>query len=469
MHRTLRVLLLTILAVSAGCRTADRPSAGSVRGTPVAEADVGSPNTEPGMSDVPVAAEPTGALTLREVLMLSLSRSPELRAYPYELRAADARVLQAGLLQNPELAVEIEEFAGSADRSGFDAAETTVRVDQLIELGGKRAKRMRVAQLDKELTEWDYESARLDVICEATRAFVAVLAAQDRVVLARKLVELSVQAQAAVAQRVEAGRDSPVDALRASVALSTSQIELRKAEKTLAATRHRLAAVWGGRAAVFDRVSGDLYEISATPPEDSLAAISANPDLGRWETQERKQRAVLRLEKANAAPDVTLGGGVQRFEETDDSALVVGLSAPIPLFDRNQGGIREAIADMAKTRRQHEAAQVRTLAAMSEAVIAMSVAWEEATILREDVLPRAEQAFEAAQDGYRQGKFDYLYVLDTQRTLFETQVGYIDAVEACHGAQADMRRLTGALPASLDADLATPVLDASSSREISDE
>lgn len=469
MHRTLRVLVLTILAVSAGCRTADRPSAGSVRGTPVAKADVGSPGTEPGMSDAPVTGEPTGVLTLRDVLMLSLSRSPELRAYPYELRAADARVLQVGLRQNPELAAEIEEFAGSAHRSGLDAAETTVRVDQFIELGGKRAKRIRVAQLDKELTEWDYESARLDVICEATRAFVAVLAAQDRVVLARKLVELSRQAQAAVAQRVEAGRDSPVDALRASVALSTTRIEQQKAEKNLAAARHRLAAVWGGRAAMFDRVSGDLYEISPPAPlDDPTAAIMANPDVSRWETQERKQRAVLRLEKANAAPDVTLGGGVQRFEETDDSALVVGVSVPIPLFDRNQGGVREAVADVAKTRRLHEAAQVRMLAALSAAVSAMSVAWEEATTLRDDVLPKAQQAFEAAQDGYRQGKFDYLFMLDAQRTLFETQAGYVDAVEACHGAQADVRRLIGGLPAGTDDDPSTDSLD-ELSREIPNE
>jgi len=396
------------------------------------------------MPDAPAVADPTGILTLRDVLMLSVSRSPELHVYPCELRAADARTLQAGLLPNPEFAIEIEELAGSGDRSGFDAAETTVRIDQPIELGGKRTKRKRVVQVDRELTEWDYESARLDVIREATQAFVAVLAAQDRVALAGKLVELSQQAQAAVTQRVEAGRDSPVDELRASVALSMSRIEQQKAEKTLATARHKLAAVWGGKADLFERVSGDLYQMSPPSlPEDPLSAIAANPDVGRWETQEHRQRAVLCLEKANAMPDVTIGGGVQRFEETDDSAMVVGLSVPVPLFDRNQGGIREAVAELAKTCRQREVVQIRTLTALSEAIDAVSVAHEEATTLRNDVLPRAEQAFEAAQDGYRQGKFDYLYVLDTQRTLFQTQARYIDSAEAYHEAQADVQRLIG--------------------------
>lgn len=421
------------------------------------------------MPDAPAVADPTGILTLRDVLMLSVSRSPELHVYPCELRAADARALQAGLLPNPEFAIEIEELAGSGDRSGFDAAETTVRIDQPIELGGKRTKRKRVVQLDRELTEWDYESARLDVIREATQVFVAVLAAQDRVVLAGKLVELSQQAQAAVAQRVEAGRDSPVDELRASVALSMSRIEQQKAEKTLAAARHKLAAVWGGKADLFDRVSGDLYQISPPSlPEDPLSAIATNPDVGRWETQEHRQRAVLRLAKADAVPDVTVGAGVQRFEETGDSAMVVGLSVPLPLFDRNQGGVREAVAELAKICRQREAAQVRTLAALSEAVSAASIAYGEATTLREDVLPRAEQAFHAAEDGYRRGKFDYLYVLDTQRTLFETRARYIDAAEACHEAHADVRRLLGELPAGIEDGLSIHTSD-TSSRETSNE
>jgi cobalt-zinc-cadmium efflux system outer membrane protein len=155
---------------------------------------------------------------------------------------------------------------------------------------------------------------------------------------------------------------------------------------------------------------------------------------------------VLQLEKAKGVPDVTVGGGVRRFEETDDSAFVMGLGVPIPLFDRNQGGIQEAVAELGKSRRQYEAAQVRILAALSEASNALAAAYDEVTILRNDVLPKAEQAFAAARQGYEQGKFDYLYVLDAQRTLFGTQAQYIDSVEAYHKARADVRRLTARPP-----------------------
>lgn len=458
MHRKTFLLLLGfVLAVYDGCRGADGPSG------PRVVASTPSGQAAPNETRV---VEPDGPVTLRDALALAVLQNPELRTYPYDLRAAEARVLQAGLWPNPELAIEVEEFAGSGERRGLDAAETTMQVGQPIELGGKRDKRVRLASLDKELVQWDYESARLDVMRDARQAFAAVLAAQDRVALAARLLDLSRQAHATVAQRVEAGKDSPVDELRAGVVLSKSRIELQKAQKALTAARHNLAAAWGGKAAFFESAVGDFYEVSPlAPPADAAAAIAANPDVARWETQEHRQRAALHLEKARAVPDVMIGGGVRRFEQTDDSALVFGLAVPIPLFDRNQGGIRQAIADLGKTHRQYEAVQVRTLAALCEATGALAAAYDEVKILREDVLSRAQQAFEAAREGYQQGKFDYLYVLDTQRTLFETQAQYVDSVEAWHKARAVVERLVGGTVRAADADPLSNSSQEDSSRE----
>ena len=395
------------------------------------------------------ATEPTGAITLSDAFALALVRNPGLKTFPYELRAAEARMLQAGLWPNPELQIEVEEFGGRGERAGFDAAETTVQIGQPIELAGKRAKRTRVAALEKELVQWDYESARLDVMREVRQAFTAVLTAQERLALAERLLDLSMQARSAVALRVGAGKDSPVDELRAGVAVSESRIEQQKAQKALLAARHALAAAWGSHAPLFEKAAGDLYEISQPPPlQEPEAAIAVNPDVARWETEQARRRAALRLEQARAMPDVTAGGGVRRFEATDDAAMVFALSVPIPLFDHNQGGIREAIAALAEARQRYETVRVKTLAALTEAVNALAAAWEEASTLRQDVLPKSQQAFDAVQQGYRQGKFDYLYVLDTQRSLFQTQAAYIDSVEAYHKARADVERLIGR---SLDA------------------
>jgi len=437
MHcNTLVRTILTTLIVYSACQAADAPAPARTSPRPIAGNETST-------------AEPNGVVTLRDALALALARNPQLSIFPYDLRAADGRVLQAGLRPNPELDITIEEFAGQGERSGFDAAETTVQIGQPIELAGKRAKRTRVASLDKELVQWDYRAARQDVLRDATQAFFAVLAAQERLALTERLLELSRQAQAAVAQRVQAGRDSPVDELRANVAFSESRIERQKAERALIAARHGLAATWGSRAPMFEKAADDFYGVSGPRPwTEMIAAIAGNPDLARWATEEDKRRAALHLEKAQAVPDVTIGGGVRRFEQTDDAAIVFRFAMPIPLFNRNQGGILAAVADLAKTRRQYEAAQVGTLAALSQAAGALAAAHDEVTISRNDVLPKAQQAFEAAQQGYEQGKFDYLYILDAQRTLFRTQAQYVDSVEAYHKAQADVERLIGGPPES---------------------
>jgi len=420
---------------------------------------IGGAPPGPAGANEPPAAEPNGVITLEDAIALALARSPELGVFPYDLRAADARVLTAGLRPNPQLEIEIEDVGGRRERSGFDAAQTTVQVGQPLELGGKRAKRTHVASLDKELVQWDYKSARLDVVHETARAFVATLAAQERLAWAERLLALSRQAQSAVAQRVKAGKDSPVEELRADVALSESRIERQKAEKTLTAARHSLAAAWGGQTPAFAKVEGDFYATPEPLPFARLTAtIGDNPDLARWQTEEDRRRAALRWEKARGVPDITVGAGMRRYEQTDDAAMVFGLAVPLPLFDRNQGGVLEATAQLGKVRRQYEAARIKTLAALSEAANSLAAAYDEATILHNDALPKAQRVFEAAQQGYRQGKFDYLHLLDAQRTLFETQARYVHSVAQYHQAQADVQRLTGR-PAG-EPDPQTPVTGA---------
>ena len=437
MHVGMLASVLLAGVVLCGCRS----TAGPMHSSSIAEA---SKPSQPLASNEPAAIEPTGTMALADALALALVHNPGLKIFPYSLRAAEARMLQAGLRPNPELQVEIEEFGGSGERGSFDAAETTVQIGQPIELGGKREKRTRVAAAGKELVQWDYESARLDLVREVSQAFTAVLAAQERLALAEKVLGLSQQAHSAVAQRVQAGRDSPVDALRAGVVLSESRIERQKAEKSLAVARHALAAMWGSSAPAFAAATAEWYEIPPLPPVDlSPESVTANPDVARWEAEQRSRRASLDLEKAKAVPDVIAAGGVRRFEQTDDSAFVAGLAVPLPLFNRNQGGIEEAIANLGAARRQYEAVRVKTLAALSQAAETLAAAREEVTALKSEVVPAAEQAFDAVQQGYRQGKFDYLYVLDTQRALFQTQAAYIDSVGAYHKARADVERLIG--------------------------
>ena len=170
--------------------------------------------------------EPNGLLSLGDVFALILVHNPELSAYSFEVRAQEAGVLQSGLLPNPELDVEVEDFGGSGTTKGFDTSETTVQISQLIELAGKRGKRMEAAKFDKALADWDYQTRRLDLFAEASKAFVEVLASQERVLLSTELYKLAGEVQYAVSQRVFAGKESPLEQRKAEVSLSASEIAI---------------------------------------------------------------------------------------------------------------------------------------------------------------------------------------------------------------------------------------------------
>ncbi len=388
--------------------------------------------------------EPAGVITLRSALALALMHNPELRAFSWDIRASEARQLQASLWPNPELEIEVEEVGGPGARKDFDAAETTIALSQLIELGDKVKKRVKVALLEKELAGFDYEAKRLDVFTEVTKAFIEVLAAQQRLKLTEELLGLSKELVDTVTKRVDAGKDSPLEKTKAAVTYSNVKIQHRKAEGNLEFARTQLASTWAGGGAKFESVAGELDSLTPIPAIDQLTnLIAQNPDIARWSLEIDKGKASLELEKAKAISDITLSGGMQRFNETDNNAIVFGISIPLPISDRNQGGKLEAVYALARVREERIAVHTRIQMELAKAYQGLSNSYTEATELNENVLQGAESVFQASRTGYSQGKLDYLHVLDAQRTLFEAKGQYIDALRSFHTAKTDVERLIG--------------------------
>lgn len=391
-----------------------------------------------------VVEEPTGVISLRHALSLALLGNPSLRSFAWDIRVKEAHELQAGLLPNPEISIESENFEGSGPYKGFDVAETTLQLSQLIELGGKRMKRVKLAEMEKDVAKWNYETARIDTLTKVTKAFVNVLAAQERALLAEELENLAKQAFSVASERVQAGKASPIDRTRGKVELAVNRIESDKARRRLIAARDQLAALWGGKEAYFEKAEGDLTDVTPVPPKSALIRIvSQNPDIARWEAEMERLQASVELEKARGIPNPTLYGAARRFSESGDNAYAVGVSIPLPVFDRNQGRFREARFNLLKAGERRKAMEATVRAALAETYQALSSAYEEVTALEADALPGAGEVFSAASEGYRHGKFGYLEILDAQRVLFETRGRHIDALAAYHRARAEVEKLTG--------------------------
>lgn len=408
-------------------------------------------------SAVSAAPQPSDQLTLSDALQLALRQNPALAGAAAEIRAKEAAAMQAGLRPNPEISFELDDFAGTDDaRRGFDGAEATVSFSRLIELDDKRGKRRQVALFEKDSVQWEQQSSRLDVLAAAAKAFFSVLAAQEEVALNEELVKLAEKSAAAVAERADAGKVSPVDKSRAQVEAAAARSEAAKSRSRLEAARRRLAACWGAEQPEFAKAVGDLDEMVPLPSEERLLRqLEDSPDLARWNSEISRSKAAVALAEAEAVPDLTARAGGRFFKETDSAAFVVSLSIPLPFTNRNQGGIEEARANLEKARHKQRAALAARKAELTAALQALSAAQAEAASLRKEILPGAEAAQEAAVLGYREGKLDFLQMVDAQRTLFQIKRQYLQVLESFHAAAADIERLAAAAPKSLPLEAAS--------------
>jgi len=391
-----------------------------------------------------VFTEPTGGITLRDALVAALTNSPELAAYSWETRAKEAEALQAGVRPNPELGAEVENFGGGGDFRGFHSAETTLALSQLIELGGKRGKRLKVAEQELGLAAWDYEAARIDVLTETTKAFIDVLADQEQLALTEELVTVAEDVLASVSRRVKAGSTSPIQENRARVELETSRIERIQAQRALTASKKQLAAYWGGTRPEFSEAMGDIENVPAPPPLETLwARIEQNPSLARWTLELDHRRAVLDLENSLRSLDLTVGAGVRYFNQVDNAAFVLELGLPLPVFNRNQGATQAAELRLGRAGEERRATSVRIQTMLAVSHEQLLAAQDEVQALRDRALPEAQTAFESAQVAYLRGSMRFIDVLDVKRLLFGLRSRYFAALVRYHGTVADMERLTG--------------------------
>src|SRR6266576_328446 len=304
------------------------------------------------------AADLTGQVTLAQALALTLKQNPDLAAFSWDLRSAEARVLQARLRPNPELGMQSEYISGS--RPGFSHSQTTLQLSQLLELGGKRTARVREATFGRELAKLDYKSKRLDILKKTAQAFVEVLSAQERVRLGQENLELASGLIPDIRKRIEAGKASAIEQTLSEVAVASARIELDQAKRSLITARQHLAAQWGSAQPKFTRVVGDLERITYLPDLENLSLnLYRNPEIARWEPETAKRQATLRLQQADAVPNLTLSAGPRYIVETGEWTPVIGFSLPLPFWNRNQGAILEARHQLAKADDEKRSAMTR--------------------------------------------------------------------------------------------------------------
>lgn len=382
-----------------------------------------------------VAQVPT--LTLNQALDSAFANNPELAAAQWEIGIAQGDRQQAGLIPNPQVSWQAED-------TRRNSRTTTLMLDQPLELGGKRGARIEVARYAQDAAGVELERQRNALRADVIEAFYSASTAQQRLLLTQQSLQLAERGLSVAQGRINAGKSSPVEATRAQVQLSEVRLELRRAERDQANAWQQLAQVTGSPQAEFARVEEPAGSLPAIPPPPVLLSrLTETAELRLAQLQITQKEASLGLEKAQRIPDLTVSVGSQYSETDRERVNVVGLSMPIPLFNRNQGNVLAAARRADQARDLRNATELRLRTEIQSTLDQWATANTEVNAFNQVILPAAQSAVDSATRGFEMGKFNFLDVLDAQRTLIGARSQYIQAMADSTSARVRIERIFG--------------------------
>ena len=383
-------------------------------------------------------------LTLSAAIERTLASNPDLGVYVHRQGAQQARVDTAALPPPFELSADVEDAFGTGRASGFDTAETTFAFSKVIELGDKRELRVDGARQAADLVAAERAAAEIDLLAEVARRFIHVAADQEHLALTGRATALAEETVAATGERVAAARAPDVELRRARVALARAEIEREHAEHELLSSRRKLAAMWGAGEPDFDEAAGDLFTLPEIESFESLLArLGDSPGFLRFASEARLRDAELRVAEAQARADLTVHAGLRFLHESDDEALVFGITRPVGAAARAEGAARAAAAMRAQTDAELESHRVRAEAQLFELHQELRHALTESDVLGNTVIPEMQAALEDTRYAFDRGRYSFLEWVDAQRELIDVERARIDAAANAHLFLVEIERLTG--------------------------
>jgi len=398
--------------------------------------------TLPAQAAAPPTPAAVAGLTIEEALDHAFQNRQELKAFQADLEAAALKLKHAGRPPNPELGVEWDNLGG--DLPADEVRETTVSLSQPFELGGKPSARKNKGQAEILRLQQEETAARLDIAAEVKMAFLAALVARERLALQQEAERIASELAGLTHERVAAGELAATEETRAAAGKAEAMAETQKHQRLLAEADLDLAVTIAAPDNTTVTALGDLPQEIAIPDRQSLlAGMEDSPLLALRRSESKLAAAGLALEQADAWSDPTLSLGVRQIAEEDARAVSIGLSIPLPFFQRNQEARAEAGAAVHKAATNEEATARRLQTELIKAHTQLAAADQEARTWRNEVLSRAAEAAEAVREGFRAGKFRYSDVLEASQSLVTVKASHLDAILELNRAAIAIERLLG--------------------------
>jgi cobalt-zinc-cadmium efflux system outer membrane protein len=395
---------------------------------------------------------------LSEFIQLGDTNNPTLKQAAAIVRRSEAQAKQAGLYPNPSIGYQGEQIRGGS----FGGGEHGAYIAQSIVLGGKLGLRRNIYEQQKKSDEASAEAQIERVHGDIAQAFYKTLAAQETVVVRRRLLKLTLDAVETVHQLTNVGQADAPDILQSEVEAEQAKIEYTTAQRNFLQNFRVLAAAAGKSDLPASPLDGVLDAIPDIDTEHIVATIiQDSPTVKQALLDITVAEATLKDAKRESIPDLQLKAGEQYNFETV-SVLPTKAAGPqsfasagvnLPIWNRNQGAKQAADADI--DRAQQELQRVKlSLRQQAEPLVQMYLSSKfEADRYRTQLIPRAGQAYQLYLQKYQSMATAYPQVLVSQRTLFQLQVSYIQALSIAWQNAIALQHLT--LKGGLEAPTAT--------------
>lgn len=409
-------------------------------------------------------------LSVEKLIEMGANRRADLLAARQKLAIAEGRVTQAGLRPNPSLDAE---YSSAKILGGSNEGDFTIGVSQVFETGGKRKKRVAVAQL--ELAQAKAEVLALERLyaAEIRAAYARAVAAGRQLDALEKLIAANQELIRITEARLKEGDVAPLDLNLVRVETDRLRVQVVSAKALLETELISLRTLAGMEQTESLRIT----PLPERPPRFDLSLLEVT-DIALRERQDLKAARVgeelgdarIYLARSQATPNIALTGRYQQkkdiFDDTPvgelkdkDRFLSFGISIDLPVFNRNQGEIASATAEKVQAGRQREFLEAAIKRDVALAYRRYKAAAEALVIYATQILPRAEENLKSVRAAYNLGEFSVFDIINEQRRLIENETGYNDALRDYYAALAELETVLGTpLPASGFAPTTTSVL-----------
>ena len=388
------------------------------------------------------AAEPAPPFLM--LLQQAQGSAPRLAESAANIQTAEGLALQATARPNPSVSLELENIGQNGGPNGLANMQTTLSVNQPIELGGKRNARISAGQAGVGAAQARNRQIVVDFGYDLAVAYVNAEVAQARTTLLEDAVMAAQEDVRAAMALVNAGREADLRSVQAQSEAATAQADLETARAVAQNTYAQLANLAGANRP-YTAVTPSLLPLSGNLPPPLSEPPLTTPAIAAAEAERDAAGRRVDVERTRTTPDITASLGLRRVEAFHDTLVVGGLSIPLPLFDKNRGNIAAALG-------QFSAADARLNAARLEAENGYRAAQAQALAANARVAASAQaqsaadEAYRLARIGYDAGRTPLVELLLARRNVTTAQSAALDARLARLTAEAALARLSGRIP-----------------------